>query len=277
MKYAKPFFCLLAGLCLMVFTACAPMETREGALSKISPVINYILERGELRVGTTGAQPPFNMTNRDGEIIGFEADLARYLADAMGVSLKMVPMPFADLLPSLEAGEVDMILSDMTITAKRNLKTVFVGPYFISGKSVLTKKKNISGIKDFSSINTPQTIITVLRGSTSQIFVEKVLPGVTLVPVDNYDDGVHMVLTDEAHAMFADYPFCIVALFQYPKQGLITNIRPLTYEPIGIVLPAGDHHLVNWVENFLEVLKGSGELDNLNKKWFEDDSWLLGL
>ena len=98
------------------------------------PVVDRIVKKGELVVGISGNQPPLNATTKEGEIIGLDADLAQVFADAMGVKLKFEVMPFAELLPSLKDGKVDMVLSGMTITPERNLKAAFVGPLFSFGK-----------------------------------------------------------------------------------------------------------------------------------------------
>jgi polar amino acid transport system substrate-binding protein len=90
--------------------------------------MDRILQKGQLVVGITGTQPPLNATTKDGKIIGFDADIARLIATNMGVKVKFETMPFAKLLPALEAGQVDMILSSMTMTLERNLKFAFVGP-----------------------------------------------------------------------------------------------------------------------------------------------------
>src|SRR5262245_14299211 len=86
-----------------------------------SPVIDRILQRGELRVGTSGSQPPLNATTKDGRIIGFDVDLARALAKSMGVRLTLVPIQFSELLPALVNGDVDMVLSGLTTTPERKL------------------------------------------------------------------------------------------------------------------------------------------------------------
>lgn len=67
-------------------------------------------------------------------------DLARAVAGAMEVRLRVEVIPFDELIPALEKGRIDMIISSMTITAERNLRVAFVGPYFISGQSILTTK-----------------------------------------------------------------------------------------------------------------------------------------
>ena len=243
-------------------------------LFSASPVLDRILQRGELVVGTTGSMPPFNLTTKAGKIIGFEADLAGYMATAMGVRLKLEAMPFSELIPALEAGNVDMVLSGLTITPERNLKVAFVGPYLVSGKAVLTKIKRLASAKDPSKIDRRGITVAVLKGSTSQQFVEKRLPKVKLVATRNYDEAVAMVIGGKVDAMIADFPICVVSILRYPDQGLLTLIDPFTYEPLGIAVPANDPLFINWVENFLSGFQNSGQLEALKADWFENASWL---
>src|SRR5512136_3124262 len=82
----------------------------------VSPVLDRIREKKELVVGTAASMPPLNMTMKDGQIIGMEMDLARFFASGMEVKLTVKPMNFNELLPALEAGQVDMVLSCVTMT-----------------------------------------------------------------------------------------------------------------------------------------------------------------
>ena len=241
------------------------------------PVLDNILQRGELVLGTAGSMPPLNMTTKDGEVIGFEVDLAKMMADAMGVKLRIETMEFSKLLPTLESGKVDMVMSGMTMTPRRNLKVAFVGPYYVSGKAFLTKIETIAKAKEATEVNSPNTRLTALKGSTSQYFVEAVLPKVQFIPAKDYDEAVDLVLRGKVDAMVADYPICVVSLFRHPNQGLLSVFTPLTYEPIGIAMPSYDPHLVNWMENFLDMLDETGGLDELTERWFEDASWLKRL
>ena len=101
--------------------------------------MNRILQRGELVVGITGNQPPLSATAKDGNVIGLDADIARAISSNMGVKLTFSKMTFAELLPALENGKVDLIISSMTMTLERNLKVAFVGPYYVSGKPATSK------------------------------------------------------------------------------------------------------------------------------------------
>jgi len=241
------------------------------------PVLDRIQKKGELVVGTSGDQPPLNATTRDGKIIGLEVDISTLMASAMGVKLKLVSIPFAELLPALSEGKIDMILSGMTMTGKRNMKVAFVGPYYVTGKAFLTKDKTIASLKHADGIDKPEYTVVALKGSTSQQYVEKVLPLAKLVPTKDYDEALDMVLQDKAQVMVSDYHFCAVSAFRYKEKGLVTVAAPFTYEPIGVAMQDGDPLMVNWVQNFLVTLHDSGELKNMAERWFNDASWLKDL
>jgi polar amino acid transport system substrate-binding protein len=241
------------------------------------PVLDRIQKKGELVVGMSGDQPPLNVTARDGRIIGLEVDISSRLASDMGVKLRLATMPFADLLAALSEGRIDLILSGMTMTTKRNQKTAFVGPYYVTGKAFLTKQKTIASLKNADGIDAPEYTVAALKGSTSQQYVEKVLPKAKLVPTVNYDEALDLVLRDKAQVMVADYHFCAVAAFRYREKGLTTVEAPFTFDPIGVAMPDGDPLLVNLVQNFLSTLAGSGDLKKMTDRWFKDGSWLKEL
>ena len=239
-------------------------------------VMDRIQKKGELVVGITGNQPPLNATTRDGKIIGLDADIATMIAKNMKVKIKFTPMPFAKLLPALEAGQVDMVISGMTVTPERNLKVAYVGPYYISGKGVLTKGENIASLQDSSGLNKPEFKVAALKNSTSQMFVEKVIPNATLVTTKSYKKAIDLLFQNKIDALIADYPFCAFSAFRYRDKGLIAGEARLTFEPLGIAMPE-DTLLINWIQNFMGMLEGSGKLKGLTKRWFQDGSWIKEL
>lgn len=268
---------VLALLALVLLTACAQLGESGSApdsSATSSPTLRAVLSRGELIVGTAANMPPLNMTTRNGDIIGLEPDLANYLAYTMGVKLRLEKMKFSELLGALESGKVDMVISGMTITPRRNLKVAFAGPYFVSGKCVLTRREALASMESAADIDAANLRLTALEGSTSQEFVERLIPSATLIPSPDYDSGVARVLSGEVDAMLADYPICLVTNARYPDKGFVSVITRLTYEPLGIALPANDPLLLNFVENLLGGLALSGRLTELNERWFGDGSWL---
>lgn len=238
------------------------------------PVISRILGRGEIVIGMSGNQPPLNTQDPSGAIVGLEPDIAQMLADAMGVKLRLVAKPFPELLPALERGEIDAAMSGMTITPERNLKYSFVGPYFVSGKSVLATAKSIKKLDETDELNSPDIRLAYLAGSTSEIFVTEVLPRARSVAVQSYDEGVKLILDHAVDALVADFPFCVLTVLKHTNAKLVTLSEPFTYEPLGIALPANDPLLVNLVDNFLVTMEGTGRLFEMKARWFTDGPWL---
>jgi polar amino acid transport system substrate-binding protein len=238
--------------------------------------MDRIIKKGELVVGITGTQPPLNVTAKDGKIIGFDADIAKLVATNMGVKVKLAAMPFAKLIPALQAGQVDIVLSSMSMTLERNLKVAFVGPYYISGKGILTKEQTISALQEADGLNRPQFKVAALQNSTSKIFVEKSAPKAQLVTTSSYDQAVEMLLQDKINALIADYPFCAFTAFRHKEKGLVAGQSKLTFEPLGIAVRE-DTLMINWLQNFMLMLEGSGQLELLNKRWFQDASWVKQL
>ena len=239
-----------------------------------SPVLDRILTRGELRVGMSGDMPPLNMLTKEDKIIGLDADLAAMIADGMSVKLNAQQIAFRDLLPALEAGSIDMIISNMTMTPGRNLKVAFVGPYVTSGKGLLTKHGTLARAAKMEDLNNPQFTFVALKGSTSEFVTQKGAPLAKLLTVGTENEGIQMVIDGKADGMLADFPICIVAAYRNQGSGLVTVAAPITYEPIGIAVPKGDPLLVNWLQNFMNGIDKAGYMKKMAEKWFAKPTWI---
>jgi len=258
---------------IFIFAVSSVLALTFVTLASAGAALDRILQKGELVVGITGDQPPLNATTKTAKIIGLDADLATLIAGSMGVKVKFATMPFAKLLPALKAGEVDMILSGMTMTMERNLKVAFIGPYFVSGKGILTKTANIATLEQADGLNKPEFKVAALQGSTSLRLVEKAAPKATLVKTKSYDEAIDLLIQDKIDALIADYPSCAVSAFRYQDKGLIAGKTPITFEPLGIAL-SEDTLLINWVQNFLKMLTGTGVLKQMTDRWFKTASWI---
>lgn len=235
--------------------------------------LTKIIESGTLRVGLTGNQPPFSMKDKNDQLIGFDVDLANLIATSMELELKFVEMSFAELLPNLKEGKIDLVISGMTITPRRNVEVAFVGPYMISGKSILTNEKTLANATNPQDIDADLRVVT-LDGSTSEKFVENYMQHVKVELVQNYENAIQKIIKDESDVMVADYPTCAYAMLRYPDKGMVMLDRPLTIEPIGIALPYDDALFVNMMDNFIESLEATGVLVLMEEKWFENPYWL---
>jgi polar amino acid transport system substrate-binding protein len=248
--------------------------TSVGAFAADS-VLGRIVENDELRVGTSGTQPPFSLVSKTGDLIGYDIDLANLIADAMGVELTLVRKPFNELLGALEAGEVDIVMSGMTMTPARNLRVAFVGPYMVSGKSILTTSAALARIDEAEDVDQSKVRMAALKGSTSEEFVRAVWPRIQLTTTDDYDAAIQLLRDDKVGAVVADFPICALTMLRFPEEGFATLEQPLTIEPMGVALPPGDPLFINMMENYLGALEGIGVLELLEEKWFDDGAWLI--
>jgi len=246
-----------------------------GSFASAGPILDEILKKNELVVGMTGDQPPFNAVSKDGEIIGLDADMARAVAKNMGLKLSFSRMPFSELLPALHAGKVDMVISGMTMTPERNMKTAFVGPYYISGKGILLKIKKVEMLKK-EGVNSEKFKVTTLKGSTSQSIIEKAAPKANLVLADSYDDALKLLLQDKVDILIADFPYCAYLADRYSDKELVTGDTKLSIEPLGIAIRE-DTLLINAVDNIVKMMVISGELTIFQEKWLKSRAWIKQL
>lgn len=258
-------FCKILGisLALMFFS----LSSQAAKVSADAAAMSKIVKSGQLVLGTSGNQPPMTMLDENGKPEGFDVDLADLMAQALGVKLVTKQFDFNKLLGALESGEVDVVISNMTINPSRNMRVAFVGPYMTSGKCLITKKENLAQADDTEELNIPDMNMVALKGSTSEDIIRSLMPKVKLATVEDINKGVKMVADDKVGGMMADYPVCLHTVNANPEAGFISVFSMLTYEPIGIALPANDALFVNWTTNFLERLDKTQTLELLARKW----------
>ena len=131
------------------------------------------------------------------------------------------------------------------------MRVAFAGPYFVSGKCLITKEQEIAQADKPEDLKEADVKIAVIKNTTSENFVKELLPQATRIPVENVDKGTNMVAKGEANAFLTDFPICLSVMKRYPDGGFQSVVSLLTYEPIGIALPANDPLLINLASNFI--------------------------
>lgn len=252
---------------LLALTGC---ERRHAGPSPLQ----HILSSGELRVGTTADFPPLAMRDRDGQLIGLEVDLVKALATTMNVKVRFAEIPFAELIPSVERGDVDLALAGMTITPERNARVAFAGPYLISGNTLLARSRELAETEDPAQLDDPKLSFAALEASTSAAFVRQHMPKAKLVTVPDNDAGVKALLAGQVDGMISDQQVCTVARWRHPDAELYLRYVPFTTEPLGIALPPDSPLFLNLVTNYLNTLQETGELAQMKARWLGDGAWL---
>jgi polar amino acid transport system substrate-binding protein len=268
---------MMIGFCF-VLTSCKNGDSEESSkltltdLAKLS-TLESIIQKGELRVGFNSGYMPFEMTDKKGNFIGFDIDIAKELAKAMGVKLNLINTEWDGIIPALITDKFDIIMSGMTITQERNLKVNFADPVIVVGQTILINKKYKNIIKSYKDLNNKKYIVTSKLGTTGEEGVKRHIPKCNYKSFDTETDALMEVLNGKAAAFVYDLPQCAVSYAQQGQGTLIFLNEPFTFEPLAWAIKKGDPDFLNFLNNFLRQIKNDGRYDRIYNKWIKSNKW----
>ncbi|MGB4487816.1 MAG: transporter substrate-binding domain-containing protein [Pseudomonas veronii] len=232
------------------------------------------VRRGVLKVGTTPTYVPFEMTDKQGRIVGFEVDLLHAMSRALGVELELVAVPYTELLSGLMARKFDLIGSGMTVTQERNLKLNFSDSFIVVGQTVLLHPRLASKVASIEDLDEAGYRIATTEGTTAQAAAQRFLGAARLSSFATPEEGVRQVVSGVADAFIHDAPYNLIAMTRPENQALLALEQPFTYEPLAFGLKKGDYDSLNWINHFLNQVAQDGTYDRLYDKWFKDTDWM---
>ena len=236
--------------------------------------LEQILKKGELRVGFEAGYMPFEMTDKKGRFVGFDIDMAKEMAKAMGVKFVPVNTAWDGIIPALITEKFDIIMSGMTVTQERNLKINFCDPYIIVGQTILLNKKHKGKVKSYRDLNNSKYIVTSKLGTTGEQAVKRMIPKCNYKSFETETEAALEVVNGKADAFVYDLPMCVVFNAQQGAGNLVFLDEPFTYEPLAWAINKGDPDFLNWLNNFFKQVKNDGRYDRIYDKWIKSTSWI---
>lgn len=235
-------------------------------------LLEQIKQRGTIRVGLS-TFVPWAMRNTQGDLIGFEVEVAKKLAEDSGLKVEFVPTAWDGIIPGLLAGKFDVIIAGMSITPQRNLSVNFTQPYAHSGMLLAANKRVADGMNKKADYNRDDVTITVRRGSTAVQAAQKAFPMATLRQFDDDAQAFQEVLNGNAHAVIASSP--------KPESEAVRNSDKLFIpfddrfergsEAIGI--RQGELDALNFFNNWILLRTEDGWLKERHDYWFKTLDW----
>ena len=266
---------LLIGLAVSIlfsFCICMPAIGADIQLAKKS-TLEAILKKGELRVGFESGYMPFEMTDKKGKFVGFDIDMAKAMAKAMGVKFVPVNTAWDGIIPALITKKFDIIMSGMTVTQERNLKINFADPYIIVGQTILINKKHKNKIKSYKDLNNSKYTVTSKLGTTGEQAVKRLIPKCKYKSFETEPEAALEVVNGKADAFVYDLPYCVVFNAEQGAGKLIFLDEPFTFEPLAWAITKGDPDFMNWLNNFLSQVKNDGRYERIHNKWIKSTGW----
>ncbi|RTZ91084.1 MAG: ABC transporter substrate-binding protein [Deltaproteobacteria bacterium] len=263
----KYLFGFIPLLFLLIFlsgahaTSVTPYEIFKGS------TLNRIIKKGVIRVGMEVKYFPFEYSDKKGNPIGFDVDLAKLIAKELGVKLKIRDTEWTGLIPSLQTGKIDIIISGMTRTLTRAKAVTFTDPYFITGLCALISKKRSPGLSSVDQLNQKGKIIAVKTGTTGDLIATKRFKKARINRFKDETACVREVVTGRADAFLYDQ--LSIAKHQKENPGsTYALLKPFTYEPFAMAIRKGDFDFLNWLNIFLETIRADGRYKALYDKYF---------
>jgi polar amino acid transport system substrate-binding protein len=219
-----------------------------------------------LKVGVSGDYPPL-IYKQEGRLVGIEADNVKAVGDILGQQMTMVDMPFAQLIPALKAGEIDVIMSGMSITAERSEQVLFAEPYMEIGQMAIMSTEKVGQFSKPWSIYGDGVRIGVEPGTTGAAFAEEKLTGAVITMYPDSDAAFAGLRKDEIDLYIHDAPTSWQLATASENSDLISLYQPLTNEALAWAVRKDDQVLAESLNQALRTLKGNGALRYILNRW----------
>ena len=218
------------------------------------------LQKGEaLRVAMDPSFPPFNDTNANGQMVGFDVDLAREIGQRLGTPVTFIAIAFDGLVDAVLAGKADVVISAFPLDERLTEDVRYSQPYFEAGLVLVTRAD--SAITSLEQLN--DATVAVEWGSQGDAWARQ--QGLSHIQrLETPNDVLTAVLDGRADAAVVD----AVTAALFPEPGLVMHTPPLTSDPYVIVLPKQSPRLADAVDEALTEIMTDGTWERLAEKYF---------
>ncbi len=221
-----------------------------------------ILSKGVVRVVVFADVPPFSSTNVKRELEGFDVDLAKMIADALGVKLELVPATAANRIPYLLTDKADMNVAAMSVTAERARQVMYSAPYADTSLAVYgAKSARVRSAADIGKLKT-----SVAKGTTEDIVLTALSPSSDVMRMEDNATAVQAYLAGQSQLLAANSVVVVELAKKNPTKEFDFKFA-LRRAPAHVTVKMGEHDLIRWLDTFIFQSTLNGELNKLHIKW----------
>lgn len=219
-----------------------------------------------LRIGTEGAYAPFNYTNADGTLGGFDVDMANAICADMQVTCEITAQDWDGIIPGLKAGKYDAIVAAMSVTPERAQQVSFTDPYFSNTLVFLAKQD--SSFDPNSSADIDAHSIAAQRSTVSSQWLEGAYPKADMKLYDTLSNAFLDLESGRVDAMISDKLPAIEWLSSPTGNGYALKGDEIDInDNFAIAVRPGDE-LQAKINKSLANIKANGTYDEINQKYF---------
>jgi polar amino acid transport system substrate-binding protein len=245
---------VIALLTMALLTACTGGEQRS--------TYEKIMEEGNMTFAMSGAYPPFNYIDENGEVIGFDVDIGKAIGNEMGVEAEAITADFDGIVAGLNGNRFDMIIGSMAITEEREREVSFTTPYYYDGAQFFAQAD--SELESIEDLENGQ--VGVVTGTT---FHEN-LQDMDNIEILQFSSDVDNIMAVEQGRIDGMVTGRFVGLRAPEEYGVdIVPVGPILYpEDVAIALRQEDTELLEVVNKALQTIVDNGVYQEISNKWF---------
>ena len=231
-----------------------------------------IKKRGKLRVGVSMIVP-WAMHDKDGNLIGFEIDVAKKIARDLGVEVEFYPDEFRYLIPDLLDNRFDVIISNLSISTNRAMQVNFSAPYNSTDLSLIANRKLAGGFQTMADFDKPGVTIGVLDMSLAVDVTSNAFPNAQLKTYVEDGDLFQALLDGKISAAVADSPEPEIISKLYSDQVDLPATKVLATFPAAFATRRGDMDFINFLNSWIEARTVNQWLERRRNYWFKTTDW----
>jgi cystine transport system substrate-binding protein len=236
-------------------------------LAGLSAASAQTLEKGVLKIGMEGTYPPFTYKDEKNQLVGFDVDIAKAVADKLGLKAEFVLTEWSGILAGLQAKKFDVIVNQVGITAERQKNIGFSAPYAYSSPQIILRKESTENYKGLADLKGKR--VGVGLGSN----FEKMLRDAGGINVVTYPGAPEYLRDLAAGRLDAAFNDRLLVGYLITKENLPVKGGAIIGDPqpVAVALRKDNVSLRAQVDKALAQLRADGTYAKISKKWFGED------
>jgi len=244
-----------------------------GHSSSMARSLQEIRDSGVLNVGVAKVIP-WVMSNAKGDLLGAEIDIASLLISELGVEEKVTVMAWSELIPALQKGDIDVIISGMSITPARALKVDFTIPYGDSELSLLARRDSPAGeASDIEAVNQKSVKIGATAGTISAEVSHQLFYSAQILEFPSIKALFGELQAGNIDAMVISQPFPHLAAAEAPDTYVEPLHEPLHTQVEAMAVQQGNQSLLNFLNAWIAAKMAEGYIEKNHAYWFLSNDW----
>lgn len=224
------------------------------------------LREGTLKVATEGTFSPFSYYNDKNELVGYDVDVARVVAEKLGLKIEFLTAPWDAMLAAFDAGKADAVFNQVSITDERKKKYEYSVPYTVVYGAIIVHKDN-NDIKSFEDLKGKKNA----DSATSNWAQVAKKYGAQNVTVDSFAKSMELLIARRVDTVVRDNTVFYDFLKQRPDAPIKIAAKLKDVDYSAAIVQKGNKELADQISKALNELKAEGKLKEISLKYFGKD------